>query len=122
MNVAENLKRIREQRGLQQKQVALEIGIGTTNYNRVENGQREASIEVLDKLANYYGITIDDIVHFNDNKLPPKEVTIQDKAMVEQVNLISQLDEKEKNVVYTIVESFISKKRFKEFVTQNVAL
>jgi len=122
MNVAENLKRIREQRGLQQKQVALEIGIGTTNYNRVENGQREASIEVLDKLANYYGITIDDIVHFNDNKLPPKEVTIQDKAMVEQVNLISQLDEKEKNVVYTIVESFISKKRFKDFVTQNVAL
>ena len=122
MNVAENLKRIREQKGLQQKQVALEIGIGTTNYNRVENGQREASIEVLDKLANYYGITIDDIVHFNDNKLPPKEVTIQDKAMVEQVNLISQLDEKEKNVVYTIVESFISKKRFKDFVTQNVAL
>ena len=122
MNVAENLKRIREQRGLQQKQVALEIGIGTTNYNRVENGQREASIEVLDKLANYYGITIDDIVHFNDNKLPPKEVTIQDKAMVEQVNLISQLDEKEKNVVYTIVESFISKKRFKDFVTQNMAL
>ncbi len=122
MNVAENLKRIREQRGLQQKQVALEIGIGATNYNRVENGQREASIEVLDKLANYYGITIDDIVHFNDNKLPPKEVTIQDKAMVEQVNLISQLDEKEKNVVYTIVESFISKKRFKDFVTQNIAL
>ncbi|HEX8576326.1 MAG TPA: helix-turn-helix transcriptional regulator, partial [Flavobacterium sp.] len=96
--------------------------IGTTNYNRVENGQREASVEVLDKLANYYGITIDEIVHFEDKKLPPKEITIQDKAIVEQVNLISQLDEKEKNVVYTIVESFLSKKRFKDFVQQNVAL
>lgn len=122
MSIAENLRTIREQRGLQQKQVALEIGIGTTNYNRVENGQREASIDVLDKLANYYGITIDEIVHFNNKKLPPKEVTIQDKAIVEQVNLISQLDEKEKNVVYTIVESFISKKRFKDFVQQNIAL
>jgi transcriptional regulator with XRE-family HTH domain len=122
MNIAENLKRIREQRGYQQKQVAIEIGIGTTNYNRVENGQREASIEVLDKLANFYGITIDNIVHFEDKKLPPKEIVIQDKAMVEQVQLISQLEEKEKNVVYTIVESFISKKKFKDFVTQNIAL
>jgi transcriptional regulator with XRE-family HTH domain len=122
MNIAENLKKIREQRGYQQKQVAIEIGIGTTNYNRVENGQREASIEVLDKLANFYGITIDEIVHFEDKKLPPKEIVIQDKAMVEQVQLISQLEEKEKNVVYTIVESFISKKKFKDFVTQNIAL
>lgn len=122
MNIADNLKKIREQRGFQQKQVALEIGIGTTNYNRVENGQREASIEVLDKLASFYGITIDEIVHFEDKKLPPKEIIIQDKAMVEQVQLISQLEEKEKNVVYTIVESFISKKKFKDFVTQNIAL
>jgi transcriptional regulator with XRE-family HTH domain len=30
MSIAENLRTIREQRGLQQKQVALEIGIGTT--------------------------------------------------------------------------------------------
>lgn len=122
MNIAENLKKIREQRGHQQKQVAIEIGIGTTNYNRVENGQREASIEVLDKLAHFYGITIDEIVHFNDTKLPPKEVILHDKAMMEQVELISQLEEKEKNVVYTIVESFISKKKFKDFVTQNIAL
>lgn len=122
MNIAENLKKIREQKGLQQKQVALEIGIGTTNYNRVEKGQREASVEVLDKLAKFYGITIDEIVNFNDKKLPPKEVVIQDKAILEQVELISQLEEKEKNVVYTIIESFISKKRFKDFVSQNVAL
>lgn len=31
-------------------------------------------------------------------------------------------EEKEKNVVYTIIESFISKKKFKDFVQQNVAL
>ena len=42
--------------------------------------------------------------------------------MLEQVKLINQLEEKEKNVVYTIVESFIFKKKFKDFVTQNIAL
>jgi hypothetical protein len=57
------------------------------------------------------------IIYFEDEKLLPKEIVIQDKAMVEQVQLISQLEEKEKNVVYTIVDSFISKKKFKDFIT-----
>ena len=29
---------------------------------------------------------------------------------------------KSKNVVHTIIESFISKKKFKDFVTQNIAI
>ena len=71
-----------------------------TNYNRVENGQREASVDVLDKLAKFYGITIDQILRFNEEKLPPKEIIIQDNAINQQIELISQLDEKEKNVVW----------------------
>jgi hypothetical protein len=42
--------------------------------------------------------------------------------MTEQVKLNSQLEEKVKNGVFTILESFISKKKFKDFVNQNVAL
>ncbi len=118
--IAITLKKLREQRGLQQKQVALEIDVSPVNYNRFEHGQREISIEILDKLAAFYGITIDEIVHFHDQKLPPKEVIIQDNAIVQQVELISQLDEKEKNVIYTMIEAFISKKKFKDFLLQNI--
>jgi len=64
--------------------------------------------------------------HYRSNEcqwgLPPKEIVIQDKAVLEQVELIQQLEEKEKNVVFAIIESFISKKKFKEFVQQNVTL
>jgi len=49
-------------------------------------------------LANYYGNIIDEIVHF-EKKLLPSEVTIQEKTFDEQVNLISQLDEKEKMLI-----------------------
>lgn len=122
MNIAENLKKIREQKGLQQKQVALDIGIGTTNYNRIENGQREASVEVLDKLAKFYGITIDEIVNFEDKKLPPKEVVVQDKAILEQVELIQELEPEEKSMVFKMIDTFINQKKFKDFVKQNVVL
>ena len=122
MNIAENLKKIREQKGLQQKQVALDIGIGTTNYNRIENGQREASVEVLDKLAKFYGITIDEIVNFEDKKLPPKEIVVQDKAILEQMELIQELEPDEKTMIFKMIDTFINQKKFKDFVKQNVAL
>ena len=50
-------------------------------------GKPENMIEKIaqGKLAKFYGITIDEIVNFNNKKLPPKEVTVQDKAVVEQV-------------------------------------
>ncbi len=39
MSFADNIKRLRENKGLQQKQVAIEIGLGISHYNKIENGQ-----------------------------------------------------------------------------------
>jgi len=122
MNIAQNLKNIRTQHGYQQKHVALEIGIGITNYNRVENGQREASVEVLEKLSKFYNMTIDDIIHFNEGKQVPKEVVAEDKNLTEQVRLINELEPEEKNVIFKMVNTFLTQKKFKDFVQQNVAL
>jgi len=44
MNLAENLKNLREQKKLLQKQVAADIGLKPAHYNKIENGQREPSI------------------------------------------------------------------------------
>ena len=48
MNLGQNIKSLREQKGLLQKQVATEVGLGISHYNKIENGQREASVEMLD--------------------------------------------------------------------------
>ena len=67
MSLANNIKRLREQKGMLQKQVASEIGLGISHYNKIENGQREASVKILEKLAKLYGTTIDQIVHLEEN-------------------------------------------------------
>ena len=41
MNIGENIKKLREQKGLQQKQLALEVGIPYTSYNKIETGARD---------------------------------------------------------------------------------
>ncbi|MBB5620137.1 hypothetical protein HDE69_001175 [Pedobacter cryoconitis] len=63
-------------------------------------------------------MTMDQVVHF-DNQ--PVEVTIQDKPNFEQVNLINQLDEEDRNVVFKIIDTMLTKKKFKDFFNNNIA-
>ena len=120
MDLAQNIKALREQKGLLQKQVATEIGLGISHYNKIENGQREASVEMLDNLAKFYGVSIDQIVH-PDNEVPT-EVAVEDKTLIEQVRLINELEEKDKNVIFAMLETMITKQKFKDFFNKNVAV
>ena len=71
------VKKIREQKGMLQKQVASDLGIGVTNYNKLENGIREPSVKELQKLAVLFGMSIDQVLNFEGDL--PKEVFIEDK-------------------------------------------
>lgn len=119
MNVGENIKRIRESKGLMQKQLAAEVGIPYTSYNKVETGSRDVTIEELDKIARYFGLSIDQVVHHNDEI--PAEVTIEDKPNFEQINLINQLDDDDKATVFKIIDTMLTKKKFKDFFQKNIA-
>ena len=48
-------------------------------------------------------------------------VTIQDKPNFEQINLINQLDEEDRTVVFKIIDTMLTKKKFKDFFQQNAA-
>ena len=122
MSLAENIKNIRLQHGLQQKKVALDIDIAIPNYNRMEKGEREISVKVLEKLADLYKMTIDDIIHFQEDKKIPEEIQVQDKELIEQVKLIQELEPEEKSMVFKMIDTFINQKKFKDFVKQNVAI
>ncbi|HNQ59963.1 MAG TPA: helix-turn-helix transcriptional regulator [Bacteroidales bacterium] len=106
-------------RGLQQKQVAIEIGLGISHYNKIENGQHEASVEMLDKLAKLYGVSIDAIVHMKGEV--PKEIVIEDKTTSEQMRLIQELDKKDKGIIFSMIDIMLTKKKFKDFFQKNIA-
>lgn len=39
------------------------MDMGISHYSKIESGQREASVVLLDKLSNLYGITNDHNAH-----------------------------------------------------------
>ena len=56
------LKYLRSLRGITQKEVSRAIGCSEVVYNRYENGEREPSIDMLVKLADFFDVTIDFLI------------------------------------------------------------
>lgn len=44
-----------------------------------------------------------------------------DKAALEQLQLINELNEEEKGILLKLIETFVSKKRFKDYLQKNIA-
>lgn len=120
MELGSIIRQIREQKGFLQKQVAAELGIGNTNYNKLEKGNREPSVKELQLLARLFDMSVDQILNFEGDV--PQEVTVSDKQGFEQVNLINQLDEEDRNTVFKIIDTMLTKKKFKDFFQKNVAV
>jgi len=119
MNVGINIRRLREDRGIKQSEIADLIGMHRSNYSKIETGQREISVAAVDKIANFFNMTIDELVHLGEDI--PKEVSMEDKTTSEQVKLIQELDPEEKNMIFKMVETFLTKKKFKDFFNKNIA-
>ena len=57
-----------------------------------------------------------------DSQVVPQEITIEDKTTSVQVRLIAELDEKDKSIIFGLIETMLTKKKFKDFFNKNVAM
>ena len=53
------LKKLREDKGITQLKLAMDLNMNQNNISRYENGTREADYETLIKLADYFDVSID---------------------------------------------------------------
>lgn len=62
MNFPEHLLKLRTERGLLQKDVAAAAEIGLQTYQRYEYGHREPQLSTLVALADFYDLSLDELV------------------------------------------------------------
>lgn len=65
---SDNLLYLRNLKGLSQEQVAEAVGISRQSYSKWEQGDTFPDIDKCDKLAKFYGVTIDSLIH-SDEKI-----------------------------------------------------
>lgn len=68
MNFHERLKELRQDNQKTQKELADFLGITERSYQRYEAGDREPDIRGLNKLADYYKVTVDYLLGRTDKK------------------------------------------------------
>ncbi len=69
--VFKNIRNIREDRDIKQKDVAKYLNVSQNTYSQYETGVISLTAEVLIKLSDYYGVSIDFLLDRTDN---PKRV------------------------------------------------
>lgn len=57
--VFKNIKNIREDRDVKQKDIAKVLNVSQNTYSQYENGVIALTAEVLIKLADFYGVSVD---------------------------------------------------------------
>ena len=60
--MATQFRAYRQAMKLSQKDVADALGIGRAAYSHYESGRREPNIEMLLKLADFFHVTVDDLL------------------------------------------------------------
>lgn len=63
------LKYLREQKGISQLKLAMDLNMNQNSISRYENGIREADYTTLIKIADYFDVSIDYLLERTDNPL-----------------------------------------------------
>ncbi len=63
----ENLRNIREDRDIKQKEIAKMLNVSQNTYSQYETGVISLTAEVLIKLSDFYGVSIDYLLDRTNN-------------------------------------------------------
>jgi hypothetical protein len=73
----------------------------------------------LEKIASFFNVTLNELAN-RDGELT-QEVEIEDKTTMEQLQLLQELDEEKRSMIFKIIDTMITKKKLKNFFNKNVA-
>jgi transcriptional regulator with XRE-family HTH domain len=71
-NIGFALKALRAEKGISQEKLALETGIGRRYMSDIENGRRNISLEIMEKISAFFEMSASELVQkIEQVKIPP---------------------------------------------------
>lgn len=113
----DNLKRLRESKGLTKRELCEKTGISERAYLTYEYGEREPKISVVEKLADFYGVTTDYILE-RDTSLTSFEEIIskmnENSNTMDVIEMYGQLPENVQQAIIDFMSSLLEKQNAEE--------
>ena len=123
VTVADNIKRLRTDRGDTQAFVADLVSMHRSNYSKIESGQREPSVRALKTIADHYGVTLDDLVAgtAEAQPAPPAEPDTASADALQRARLLDSLPEQERTAAFTMIDALVSRNKLRAYIEEAVA-
>ncbi len=120
-DIADAPAALRRERGLTHAQIAALLGTHRTSYSKMEAGTQDVPLRGLVKLAREFGITVDEALgRARPAGVGTLEPSSADAALAERLRLVDELDDDDRAVLLRLIDTFVSKQRFKTFVQENI--
>ena len=114
MSFGKNLARFRKQRGLTQEQLVKLSGVGISQIRRYEADKSTPSLDAIIRLVKAIGVSIDEMVFDKTTAIASNKII--DRELLEQFEMISYMDEEERNLVKKILEGVIVKNQVEKLL------
>ncbi len=101
MNLGNKISELRKQKGWSQSELARHIEVSREIVGRYERGDAMPSIDIAKRMADAFEVSLDYLVGNAEEKL--------DKATLDRVLEINKLQPKEKEMVFTFLDAFLTK-------------
>jgi transcriptional regulator with XRE-family HTH domain len=107
MAFGKNLSRYRKEKGLTQEDLVKRSGVAISQIRRYEADKSSPTLDVITRLSKALGVSIDELVFDKATGIAASK--IMDRELLEQFEMVSALDEDEREAVKTILEGVIVK-------------
>lgn len=109
--MVENLKKLRNKKGVSQQKLADAIGVSQQSINKYENHKIEPDIQTLMKLADYFETSVDYLIGHSDidhvmEALSGYDLNEDEASLIDNYRKLSK---KQKESIRLIVENYTDK-------------
>ena len=80
-----NLKKLRELKGISQRELGKQVNIANTMISRYEREEAEPNIETLIKLADFFNVSVDTLIGHNANIVDLRVVSKNQRFAIEKI-------------------------------------
>jgi len=101
MNLGSKITELRKAKGWSQNELSKKIEVSREIVGRYERGDAVPSIEIAKRMAEAFEVSLDYLVGAAEHEV--------DKATLKRLQEINRLSEENKKMVYTFLDSFITK-------------
>ncbi len=104
---------LRKERGWSQGQLAQKIGADLQRISKYEHGVIWPTMELMVRLAKVFDVSVDFLIRDDKDAAVGK---IKNRDLLNQLEEINNLPEKDQETVVSFLDAFIKRKKFEELI------